>query len=583
LPLLAAACLSVLLVALYWPAVDFRLMGVMDDPFYTNNPMVKGGLSLPSVRAALTTLPPGDNYIPVTYLSFMADTELFGSAARGFHLTNILLFAATMGSFLFVLWRMTGNLGRSCLVAALVALHPLRVESVAWVSERKDLLAVFFLVLTLGAYVRYARTGRLAAYAATVLFAALGLLSKPVLVTLPALLLLLDFWPLGRFPDAASVPDRASCRRRRLLLVAEKVPLAVLSALQAIVTIFLQSGAGAGIWTGHSLGSRIGHAFASSMAYLGQTAWPADLSFRFAASTWSLEPLTLALAVPAVVAPSILAFRYAKSFPWFAFGWFWYLAALLPVGGIMPTGFQWLSDRHTFIPHLGLMFGLVWTACESGPRSLRTGLAALLVVSLVPLALLTRRQLPYWRSGSVLLENSLGENSEDLHFLELYIGELLSEGKLDRARALLDERMEKPADPGKARFFQDRYLAVLEQQGDLDGAIALAREILGRDPRFFLVRLHLADDLLASGRVREAIPEYRQVLEVNVLDPAQRAHALKGLGFSLARRGDREEALRHLSEAARLEPEDPDVAQALADLSRNSGESVLGAPSGARR
>jgi tetratricopeptide (TPR) repeat protein len=601
---MASGALFVFIVLLYWPAVDFRLIGI-DDSFYAMNPVVTGGLDPVNIRHLFSTIPGGDLFLPVTRLSFMADVSLFGVSPRGFHLTNILLHAASMGLLLLVLRRMTGSLWRSALAAALVGLHPLRVESVAWVAERKDVLSVFFLVLTLACYANYARGGRLAWFGATLVASVLGMLSKPTLVTLPALLLLLDFWPLGRFRAAfeAPLPER---RRRVLNLALEKAPFLALSLFQAGMTIHLQ-GKG-GLRPGIGLLSRVEHALAAVLVYLGQTFWPADLSLRFFDIPWARYSGTLLPVAAAVALTTAVVLRFALRQPWLAAGWFWYLAALLPVSGIVPSGFQWLSDRYTYVPHIGLMVGLVWTTCAIPARVPRAILVGLLALALIPLAASTRRQLFYWRDGSTLLGKGIAASSGDMVYVDKYVEELLLEGKLAEARAELDRHRDRLLDPTWGIEIQDRYLTLAERAEGRVGAIAKAREFLAADSRFFRTRLRLAEFLSEERRYAEAIPEYETVLAVPVLRPTDRAYALEGLGIALRGQGKEAEALArflegiavdparsrlhyqlgellaargelaaardHYAEALRLEPENPLIRLGLADLLMAGGEAA---------
>jgi tetratricopeptide (TPR) repeat protein len=554
--LLLAFGLFAALVALYWPAVDFGLLAI-DDPYYVRSIQVSRGLEPASIVRAFTSLPEEDLYLPVTTLSFMADVSLFGVSARGFHLTNVLLHAISMALLLLVLWRMTGSLWRSGLAAALVALHPLRVESVAWVAERKDVLAIFFFVATMGAYLRYARTGRLAWYAAVLLGAVVSLLSKPILVTLPLLLLLLDFWPLGRVRQAMAAagerPPSAALRG----LVLEKLPLLALSAGISLLVLKTQ-GAGASIHVELGLLPRIFHAAASGGLYLFQTLWPADLGFRTFEKSWGISPALLALAAAGTTCLTIGAIRFAGRFPAMAAGWGWYLVALLPVSGVLPSGVQWLSDRFTYLPHIGLMLGLAWTIDEIAlRRGRRREVAVLLVAAVGAAALTTSRQLPYWKDGATLFAKRLEASRDDPRYVDHYAGELMALGDFARARSEVERILPHALDPWYGIPIQLKHLDLIERLENRSAAIAQARRYLAAESGFWKTRLRLADLLLADGQYREAAATYRLILREPALAPSNRVYTLEGLGASLSGAGETAAAIECLEAGRRLDPENP--------------------------
>jgi hypothetical protein len=357
---------------------------IFDDPDYvTQNHLVQKGITMKGIQWALTS---GDfaNWFPLTRISHMLDCQLFGLQPRGHHLTNLLFHVANTLLLFFVLQRMTKARWESAFVAALFALHPLHVESVAWVAERKDVLSAFFWILTMGAYCYYVENQRLQRYLLVVLFFALGLMSKPMLVTLPFVLLLLDYWPLQRYQQipsdqkiraavngdtqkgkskkkkkrqaAEEVKAEVSTGSRHrwaliFSLIYEKIPLFVLTVLSSIVTYSVQEKGGAvQPWP---LSVRIANAFMSYIAYIGKTIWPSNLAFLYPLPP-SLPTWQVLGAISLMMAVMVLVFWKAKRVPYLTVGWLWYVGTLVPVIGLVQVGVQTRADRYTYIPLIGL-------------------------------------------------------------------------------------------------------------------------------------------------------------------------------------------------------------------------------------
>jgi Tfp pilus assembly protein PilF len=548
--LVAAAALAVSLIVLFWPAVDCRRLS-FDDYYYTQNDVVSGGLQVRNIVKIFTTMPEEELLIPVTQLSYMADVSLFGNASRGFHLTNVVLHALGMGILLLVFWRMTGSLARSALMAALVGVHPLRVESVAWITERKDVLSFAFMGVALGCYTGFVRTGRARWYAALLLFYALGLLSKAMLVTVPFLLLLLDYWPLGRFRGVWEGGGKPLDRARLGRLLLEKLPLLLMALAVSAATLYLQREEG--LHPGVGLVDRLEHAFSAVFIYLRQTVWPANLMFTYFKTPWEQYSGTL---IPASLGMLLLLAAVAWTAgtrPWVAAGLCWYLVALFPVSGVVPTGLQWISDRFTYIPHVGLAFAFVWGAADFAGRRARPVLAVLALL-LVPLAILSRHQLGFWRDGATLFGKGIAYGSGDPRYVNQYVEELLHVGDLDGAEKQLARMEGTMLDPMFGPPLQIGAINVLERRGDRKGAIAKAEEFLRKDPRFHKTRMRLADNLLAEERYAEAAQEYRRVNEVPYLTLRVRRFLLDQLGFALFSTGRYEEAWACYENAARGNP-----------------------------
>ncbi len=539
--------LSLLVFLLYRPAIDFRLLS-FDDYYYTQNDLVAGGLDRENIARIFTEFPEEDLVTPLTQLSYMADVELFGNSPRGFHLTNVVLHAGNMGLLLLVLWRMTGSLWRSAIAAALAGLHPMRVESVAWVTERKDVLAVLFLLLSAACHLRFAKTGKRRWHAAVFLCALLGMLAKPVVVTLPVLLLLLDFWPLGRMHSA---PEDGGVRfpwRDRLRLLAEKVPLLFLSLLVCLATLRLQSERA--IHSGVSALSRVEHSLSSVFVYLYRTFLPADLPFLFFQTPWDRFSGTFLPAAAGFAAVTAVLLRIRASRPYLLFGWGWFLVSLFPSSGIVPSGIQWISDRFTYIPHIGLAVAIAWSLPDAARAGVRRILAVGGAAVLLLLVFLSRQQLHLWKDGATLFGKGMAANPQDPIYHSQYIEELIHIGEYEAAREELDKANRFLMDPKFGAVLQIHRLSLLEKTGDRAGAAELARGYLREDPRFFKTRLRLADNLSALGRYGEAAAEYRRVLEVPSLTARVRRYVIEEAGYALFMTGKDDEAMKLYAAAA---------------------------------
>ena len=350
--LLATGGLVLAVVLVYFQATGFSFVKVDDTTYVTGNPHVLGGLTWSGARWALVTFE-ASNWHPLTWISLMADAEIGGAGPRSYHVTNVLLHLASTLLLFHVLARATRSVWRSALVAALFAVHPLHVESVAWVAERKDVLSTFLGFLTIAAYLRYAgkpTPGRYAAVAATL---ALGLLAKPMLVTLPLVLLLLDYWPLGRI----TLPLRAGEGARRPLL--EKVPLLALSAGSSAVTLAAQSSASATLGA-VPLTTRLGNAAIACATYLGKAVWPVGLSIHYP-YVQPVPAARVALSLAVLAAVTWLVARGASRRPYLVTGWLWYLVTLVPVIGFVQVGEQSMADRYTYVPLVGIFVMVAWS------------------------------------------------------------------------------------------------------------------------------------------------------------------------------------------------------------------------------
>ena len=533
-----------------------------DDPAYvTANPAVQAGLSAAGVAWAFNAIVSA-NWHPLTLLSHMLDCELFGLNPRGHHWTSLMLHLAAVLLLFEVLWRMTGRALPSAAVAALFAVHPLHVESVAWVAERKDVLCAVCWMLTLGAYLRYSRRPTPARYLPVGLALALALMAKPMAVTLPLVLLLLDFWPLGRWRPAADGGWRAWLPPRRLLV--EKLPLLGLCLGASLLTMYAQSDM-VRLGAAEPAGVRVANALTSCVAYLGKTVAPLDLAvmYPFPARVAAWKAIAAAAALAGLTLASLAAARRA---PYLTVGWLWYLVTLAPVAGVVQVGFQAMADRYTYLPSIGLFIALAWGAAELAARrpAAKPWLAAAAALVLALLAWRTRVQLGYWSDSVALFRHSLAVVESPVAHANL--AEALRH-RGERAEAQAHYRAAIALRPRNAQAYAALANA-LRSWGEPAAALPYLRSSLALDPGDEQARMILAMALDDLGRPAEAIAELRQVAR----DHPRSAQAAYGLGALLERTGARGEALLWYRRALAADPGRSELRAAVARLRGQSGQ-----------
>ena len=572
--LAAVVCaLLVLAVAMVFGrsiAYDF----VYDDFQYLHqSPQVARGLCTEGIVWAFTTTQ-CSNWHPFTWLSYMLDAQLYGLKPWGYRLTNILLHAATAILLFLVLRQMTSDLWPSAFVAAVFAIHPLRAESVVWVAERKDVLSGLFFMLTLAAYAGYVRRPfSLARYSAVVVLFALGLMAKPMLVTLPLVLLLLDYWPLGRMgvPAAVNPTDSwgGSCtanpgvtvqlspQRKRPLdratrwwrLVLEKLPLLALSAASCVATSLAQQGTLAP-FDQLPLGPRAANAVVSYATYLRQFFYPAGLAVYYPHPEDSLLPgqIVGALLLLAVITAAVVVCW--RRCPWLPVGWFWYLGMLVPAIGLVQVGHQAMADRYTYLPQIGLAIGLAWTAkraLESWPyRGWLYGVTgALAVAGLMGCAW---HQTSFWHDSTTLWRRAIDCTSHNARAHANLGSALAAEGKTDEAIIQYTKALEVRPDLAEVSY---NLGVALAGRGRIDEAIARYEQAVKFKPNYMPAYHTLGHALLDRGRVDEAIAQFRKALAAK----PDYAEAHNNLGLALLRSGRRDEAVVHFRKALELQAE----------------------------
>ena len=560
-----------------------------DDPEYVvQNRHVTSGLTFANVAWSLTAVHSA-NWHPLTWMSHMLDCSLHGLDPGGHHVTNVLLHALATVLLFFALRTMTGAPGRSAFVAALFALHPRNAESVAWISERKDVLSAVFWTGAMWAHAAYAQRSTLPRYLAVALLLGLGLLAKPMVVTLPAALLLLDLWPLRRIRvagigDDATTDVRTPAPLAVPAVVREYAPLFAIALAAAIVTFLAQRSSGAvATLTALPLGFRLQNAVVTYAGYLWSLLWPTQLAVFYPYRTLPVAEVSAALAL--LVALSVLAWRTRRTRPYLLVGWLWYLGTLVPVIGIVKAGDQAMADRFTYLPAIGIFLAATWAIADAASRDPRTRRALVPAAVLVAIACLltTRRQVEHWRDSVTLFRHALAVTSRN-HLAELNLAAALVErgdvaAGLEHARAAQALRPDDvkvlatlgtalarsghgdEAESAYRRALQsdpDSVLAWLGmavlhaergQWGDAERAYA---EVLRREPEHAKAHAGLGFVLSAQARHADAIVQYRAAIVAD----EKLLQAYNGLALALEATGQTDEALRVLESALQHAPDE---------------------------
>ena len=562
------ALLAAATALVYAQTLDHGFVNYDDDHYVTANPHVAHGLDAEGVVWAFTRVY-YHNWHPLTWISHMLDVEIHGLDPGGHHLTNVLLHASAAMLLFLALRALTVRTWRSAFVAALFAVHPLHVESVAWISERKDVLSGLFFALTLAAYARYARAPSGARYLLVVAAFALGLASKPTLVALPLLLLVLDAWPLGRLragTGEAAVRIGSLVLSRRALL--EKVPLLALSLLSCAITIVAQGDAVQPLER-LPLGPRLANAVVSLVVYLRQTLWPVGLS-AFYPHPASRPPWEVPLAALLLLGLTATALALRRSRPYLLVGWLWYLLLLLPVIGIVQVGAQAHADRYTYLPQIGLCLLATWAAADAfGARRLgRAALAGAAAMLLAGSIALANAAAARWRSSEALWTQALASTTGNaVAHANLGVA-LLESGRVAEAIAQLQQAL--VVNPRHAEAHNNLGFVAFHL-GRNDAAIAELEQALALDPGLVRAHLNLGNALLAAGRVDEAIGAYQRAL---ALEPGY-AEAHNNLGSAWLTRGQMREAIAEYEQALASAPEYGDALQNLAWTLASGPEAAL--------
>ena len=543
--------LVVTTLCVYFQVGRFEFQIYDTAEYIYENDHVKNGLTIESIRWAFTTIYMS-NWHPITWLSHMLDVELYGLDAGRHHLTNLLFHVINTLLLFFTLKRMTGKLWPSGMVAALFALHPLHVQSVAWVAERKDLLSFFWGWLAIWSYLRYLNHRSIGRYIPVVLFFILGLMSKPMIVTLPFVLLLLDYWPLKRFQFANSKPAGNAPASRFWMVspVFEKLPLFIATAASCLITIHAQQSGGAvGSLEAYPLVVRLANAVYCYVSYIGKMIYPGELAVMYP-HPGILPAWQIALSGLLLAGITFMAIRSFRSRPWFPVGWFWYLGTLVPVIGLVQVGGQAMADRYTYLPLIGLYIIVAWGLNDLLSRSAyKKPLSALIPVLIVgALVGVTYTEINYWKNSGTLFSRAL----------EVTRNNLIAHNNLGTYLAARGNTAEAIVHFEKARKINSNYdlapfnlgLAYADQ-GQYKKAIPYYQQALAINPEFGLAYHKLGDALYRLGRYDQAAENYKQAIRIN---PSY-AQAYNHLGAAMVRKGDADAAIPLFRKALQIKPD----------------------------
>lgn len=559
---LLSALLVLLCLIAFGEVRHAQFLNFDDVPYVTDNPRVRRGLSLEGLRWALTTVH-ASNWHPLTWLSHMLDCQLFGMQAGAHHVVNLIFHAANTLLLFLGLLRLTSAPGASFLAAALFAVHPLRVESVAWVAERKDVLSTFFWLLATWAYLRYVAQPGLRRYLMLAICFALGLMAKPMLVTLPLVLLLLDYWPLSRLSlPADGLPKSSRVANQKPLpgvslgqLIWEKVPLFLLAGVSCLVTFYAQKAGGSvSSLEEIPLTVRLANALVAYVAYLGKALWPANLAVFYPHPVTGLPAWQVLGAALTLAAISTMAVWQARRRPYLLVGWLWYLITLVPVIGLVQVGSQAMADRYTYVPLLGPLVAAAWGLAELAAWTRRPAWVFSLAAGalLAVLTLGTMRQVSYWRDAVTLFEHALRVSGPS-PVVHVHLGSaLMTACKLAEAREHFYATLR--LQPGHAAAHINLGM-VFQAEGNMDQALAHYHEALRLCPTCPTAHYNLGVALFSQRNYEQTAFHFREALRLRP-DHLQ-AHA--NLGIVLYLQGDVDQAITHYREALRLQPGEAEV------------------------
>jgi len=510
--LLIAAVLALVTLALYWNVLGHQFLNYDDPDYLTQNPMVQRGLTAEGIRWAFTA-PVSSNWHPLTLLSLMLDVQLFGVRTGVIQFISVLFHIANSVLLFLLARRMTGALWASAFVAAFFAWHPLRVESVAWLAERKDVLSAFFLILTLLAWTAWIRRPSRFRFALSLVLFALGLMSKPMLVTLPFAMVLLDLWPFQRLRLGAG--EQSSVDKKTLVeSLREKIPFIALALISSYITFIVQrQGQSVATMERIPLVSRLANALVAYVGYLWKTIWPVNLSVYYPYPE-TIQTVAAVIAAMLLLGVSFLVWRHWRARPWLFTGWFWYVGTLVPVIGIVQVGSQAMADRYSYIPSIGLGFALAFGAQEllSLRPGLRRPIGILTGIVIAGWILLTGRQVNFWNNDETLFRHALQATARN-HLASAVLGSTAAQaGRMEEAARLFEQAIQWRPDSFEAHT---AYGVALLNAGNLDKAAEHLQRALQFNPMQFEALNGLGAVLSRQKKPEEALEKFTSAININ--------------------------------------------------------------------
>ncbi len=547
--------LTTIILSAYWPVQNHEFINYDDPSYVTDNYLIQNGITFGSIKSAFSDMSTS-NWHPLTMMSHMLDWQLFGNRAGGHHWTNVIIHILNTILLFVLLNKLTGTLWRSAFVAALFAVHPLNVESVAWVSERKNVLSTFFLLLTVLFYVRYVNKPDWKRYLPVFLCFALGLMSKPMLVTLPFALLLLDYWPLNRLQmhlqdnDYPGIKELIRINGNKILnLVAEKAPLFVLSVISSYFTIYASQYVNdIGDTEMFPLPKRFSNAVVSYVLYIKKFFLPTDLSVFYPISDIPMWQFIIALFL--LIGITVYVCRYFTKYPYLLVGWLWYLGTLVPVIGLMQVGSQAMADRYAYVPLIGLFIMVVWGISQILLR-LKDGpiiAVSIATASILAMTLATHMQVGTWKNNFTLFGHALSVDHQNYQAYSL-LGLAMAE-RGDYEKSIYYEYMSLKYNP---KFHPAYNYAgiIFEKMGKLDEAIHCYKKALQINDKSSEANYNLGIVLMEKNNLDEAIVHFNKALHITPYD----SDVHNNLGVALMKKGNVRKAFAHFQEALLLNPQ----------------------------
>jgi tetratricopeptide (TPR) repeat protein len=554
--------LIISILSVYWQVVGHDFINLDDDQYVTENYKIHSGLTWENIKWAFSS-GHASNWHPLTWISHMIDCSLFGLDPAGHHAVNVILHIANTILLFVILNSMTNTLWQSAVIAALFALHPLHIESVAWIAERKDVLSTFLGLLTLFFYIKYVNKPDQKKYILVLIVFSLGLMAKPMLVTLPFVLLLIDYWPLKRFLTRKRNKQKDNHISRQIFL--EKLPMLVLVVFSCIITFLVQKHGGAVQSLEHiSFPSRIANSSVSYVKYILKMFWPMRLAIyypfpKMGIPFWQITGSILILGVT-----TFFIFYRRNRFPYLFTGWFWYLGTLIPVIGIVQVGGQAIADRYTYIPLIGLFIAITWTVSQISIRwkNRKVLLKLLTTIIIGTLICITWLQLRVWKNSKTIFEHTLKVTSDnELAHNQLGLA-LMKEGHWEKALFHYNKAIEITPQ------YHNTYVNIgniFKDQGKLEQADSHYRKALDLAPDNLIAKNNLGIIIAMQGKIDEAISLFREVL---IIDPYN-VRAYNNLGITMAMQGKFNKAIESFKKALAINPADESVRKNIYKVRKN--------------